>query len=265
MERSLFKPFLRVAGVMVLSIFALAFTVGVEFDFVPGIVMDMPESLKGGWIGNELRCCHNKEKCAKNFADASFYVRELAIPDICPDCGEKLHNMSLAEYEALPKDTEFVKSAFTNDAGQRVFTSVVLSGTARDSIHRPQRCLRGQGNSVEREYTMEIPMEGRKPLKVRVMHASRMLRTATGDEVPYYSYFAYWFVGQDKETCSHYARMFWLAWDRVINSKAHRWGYISVAGVRDPEDASKHEAEIKDFVAQMYPHILADHLREVLY
>jgi len=262
MERNLFKPFLTIVVLMTLSIFALAFTVDVKLDFVPGVAMHLPDSVKG-WKGNQLKFCHNPNLCAKDYKDASFYASDLEIPDICPNCGERLFNMARAEKEQLPDDTEFVKSAYTNAAGSRVFTSIVLSGTARDSIHRPQRCLKGQGNTLDGEYNLEIPLEGRDPLTVRVIKASRTYRTADG-LVPYYTYYAYWFVGQDRETPSHYSRMFWLAWDRVVRSKANRWAYIAVQGTREAE-GTEYEKDIIDFVQQVYPYVLTEEMRDKVY
>ncbi len=262
MERNLFKPFLSIVVLMTIAVFALAFTVGVELDFVPGVKMELPEKV-GGWHGNELRFCHNPEACASDYRDASFYVNDLDIPDICPDCGESLFTMSRSEYEALPKDTEFVKSAYTNTSGGRIAASIVLSGTARDSIHRPQRCLKGQGNSLDGEYTLEVPMEGRDPLKIRVIKATRQFRTAEG-LVPYYSYYAYFFVGQDRETPYHLGRMFWLAWDRVVRSTANRWAYIAVYGEREAEGTA-YEADIIGFVQNVYPCLLTDSMRKKVY
>lgn len=262
MEKSLLKPFLSIVILMTLSIFALAFTVGVELNFVPGVVMELPEEVEG-WVGNELRFCHNPELCARDYKDASYYIRDLEIPDICPECGNGLFNMARAEKEQLPPDTEFVKAAYTNDAGTRLFTSIVLSGTARDSIHRPQRCLKGQGNTLDGEYTLEVPLEGRNPLNVRVIKTSRTYRTAEGP-VPYYSFYAYWFVGQDRETPYHLGRMFWLAWDRVVRSTANRWAYIAVQGQREVE-GEDYEADIVNFVQQVYPHVLTEPMKQKVY
>ncbi len=263
MEKSLFKPFLSIVILMTLSVFALAFTVGVELDFVPGVAMKLPDQVPG-WVGNELRFCHNPELCARDYKDASFFTRDLVIPDICPDCGDHLFKMARSEKEALPEDTEFVKSAYTNAAGSRVFTSIVLSGTARDSIHRPQRCLKGQGNTLDGEYTMSIPLEGRDPLKLRVIKSSRTYQTVDGP-IAYFGYYAYWFVGQDRETPSHYSRMFWLAWDRVVRSKANRWAYIAVQGKRADAESTEYESDIIDFVQQVYPHVLTETMRQKAY
>ncbi len=247
---------------MVVAVFALAFTVGVKLDFVPGVKMELPNDV-AGWVGNQLRFCHNKELCDKNYKNTGFYVSELEIPDICPDCGERLYNMSRAEKEQLPEDTEFVKASYTNAAGARVFASVVLSGTARDSIHRPQRCLKGQGNLLDGEYTLEVPLEGRAPLKVRVIKNHRIYQTQDGP-VTYFGYYAYWFVGQDRETPYHLGRMFWLAWDRVVRSTANRWAYIAVSGQRE-EEGQDYEADIIDFVQNVYPYLLTDSMKQKVY
>ncbi len=254
MEKSIFKPFLTVVVLMVLATLALAFTVDVKLEDAPGVVTVLPDQLDN-WVGNELRFCHNK-KCYENTpAQGQYYIRDLEFPDICPDCGEQLYSMSWAEYDALPKDTEFVKSAYTNAAGERMFTSIVLSGRERNSIHRPERCLVGQGNTIMDEYVHEVPMPGRKPLKVMVAVLERPYNLPDGKTKTYYSYYAYWFVGQDRETPSHYARMFWLGWDRVVRSVAHRWAYIAVSSKREAEGRD-YEKGLDDFVQKLYPAIL---------
>jgi hypothetical protein len=259
MEKNIFKPFLTVVLLMVAASLALAFTVDVELNDVPGVVMQLPDELADGWIGNELRYCHNKECHSEAPAFGQYYVRALDIPDICPDCGENLHNMSWAEYGVLPKDTEFIKSAFTNEAGGRMFTSIVLSGQDRSSIHRPQRCLKGQGNSIMNEHFIEIPMEGREPLEVAVIETESVRQTAEGPQT-YFGYYAYWFVGQDRETASHYSRMFWLGWDRVVRSVSHRWAYIAVQGKREAEGL-EYENEIAGFIQLIYPSIVKDNTK----
>lgn len=261
MEKNIFKPFLIVLLLMALSALALAFTVNVDLQDSPGVKMILPERLDDGWIGNELRFCHNESCYSADDAPDHYYVRDLELPDVCPDCGEKLYTMSWAEYGVLPKDTEFVKSAFTNASGNRAFVSIVLSGRERASIHRPQRCLVGQGNTIVNEHVIEVPIEGRDPVKVAVIEAERNFNTVDG-EVVYYSYYAYWFVGQDRETPSHYARMFWLGWDRVVHSVAHRWAYIAVGGSREPE-GREYEKDLSKFIQLFYPTILINDNDEV--
>lgn len=262
MEKILFKPFLIIIFLIGITLAGLILGIQVNLNFTPGVVMELPEEV-GDWVGNELRFCHNPETCSKDYRDASYYVRDLEDRNKCPNGGDELYPCSRAEKEQLPFDTEFVKSAYTNNSGVLLHTSIVLSGTARDSIHRPQRCLKGQGNTIDDEYTIKIPIQGRKALSVRIIKTSRVFRTADG-EIPYYGFYAYWFVGQKRETPYHLARMFWLAWDRVVNSTANRWAYIAVSGKRDI-DNNNFEENIISFIQQVYPEVLTDDLRKKMY
>ena len=252
-KKSIVKPFFIVLGLMLLTALALAFTVDVKLQDKPGIRMELPSHFDQ-WVGNELRFCHNKKCYSHTKSQGSYYLRDLVIPDVCPDCGEKLYTMSWAEYGVLPKDTEFVKSVYTNKVEKRIFASIVLSGRERNSIHRPERCLKGQGHSIMTEYILKVPLHGRNPLDVKIAMLERPYRTKDGMQT-YYSYYAYWFVGQDRETSSHYARMFWLAWDRIFYSRSHRWAYIAISSEREAT-GKEYEKEIIGFIQKIYPYIL---------
>lgn len=251
MEVRSFTPHLVLIGLFIITALALAFTVDVSLDDRPGVRMELPPAMDGGWVGDELRYSHDSEN------PRQYRVSELDLPNSDPVTGEKLFTMSLPEYDALPHDTEFIKSIYTNDAADQVFVSIVLSGKERNSIHRPQRCLIGQGNKILNTDYMEIPLPGREPLKVCVLETMRAYQSATGERQVYYGYYAYWFVGQGRETASHYERMFWLAWDRVIHSIAHKWAYIAVAGTRGDDDGSEaYKEEITNFIQKLYPYLL---------
>ncbi|TAN38265.1 MAG: exosortase-associated EpsI family protein [Verrucomicrobia bacterium] len=239
------RPFLTVIVLLALAALALTFTVDVNIADQAGIRMVLPAQL-GAWQGTELRFCHNAA-CLKEFT-----VDQLTEPDKCPVCGAELHTMSLAEYEGLPKDTQFLKGRYTNAVGAEVFASLVLSGRERESIHRPERCLVGQGNSINKSYVLDVPLTGREPLGVMVLETSRPLDIHSGKrELP--GYYAYWFAGQGRETPLHWERMFWLGWDRIIHSVSHKWAYIAIAGRRDA--AAQFQEQIKSFVKQLYPEL----------
>jgi hypothetical protein len=250
MEIRSFTPYLVLIGLMIVTALALAFTVDVTLRDQPGIRMDLPAALDGGWAGDELRYSHNAEN------PKQYRVSELDIPNTDPETGEKLFTMSLAEYDALPHDTKFVKSIYTNNVADQVFVSIVLSGKERNSIHRPQRCLVGQGNTIINTDYMKIPLDGREPLKVCVLQTLRNYRGPDGELRTYYGYYAYWFVGQHRETASHYERMFWLAWDRVVHSVGNKWAYIAVSGQRESENSNAYKQEIIEFTQRLYPHLL---------
>lgn len=252
MEIRLLTPHLILIGLLVVTALALAFTVDVTLSDTPGVCMELPQQVDD-WTGDELRYSHDRDN------PKQYRASELDLPDIDPETGDKLYTMSYAEYEALPHDTEFVKSIYTNDVDGNVFVSIVLSGRERDSIHRPQRCLVGQGNTIIGNERFEVPLTGREPLEVDILKTQRRYRGEDGKMETYFGYYAYWFVGQNRETASHYERMFWLAWDRVIHSVAHRWAYISVSGERVGEDSEEYKETMTDFIQELYPHLLIDH------
>jgi hypothetical protein len=258
MEINAFKPHLILIGLLIITALALAFTVDVTLSDRSGVSMKLPSAMDGGWVGDELRYSHNPEN------PKQYRASELDLPNIEPVTGEKLFTMSLAEYDALPHDTLFVKSIYTNDTAAQVFVSIVLSGRERDSIHRPERCLVGQGSAIVNQHvwnfivpeTIEVPLEGREPLRVAVLETVRNYRGADGERKTYYGYYAYWFVGQNRETPSHYMRMLWLAWDRVVHSRSHKWAYIAVAGDRGDAKSEAYKQDAIDFIQKLYPHLL---------
>ena len=251
MEIRSFRPYLILIGLMVLTALALAFTVDVTLNDQAGVRMELPAQIDE-WSGDELRYNHDRDN------PKQYRMSELDLPDVDPETGDKLFTMSYAEYEALPHDTEFRKSIYTNSVGEQVFVSIVLSGRARDSIHRPQRCLVGQGSSLMGSERLKIPLPGREPLEADVIRTQRRYQDKDGEVKTYYGYYAYWFVGQNRETPSHYARMFWLAWDRVVHSVAHRWAYIAVSGERADDEDQEYKQEVIDFVQELYPYLLVD-------
>jgi EpsI family protein len=131
-----------------------------------------------------------------------------------------------AEKRILPSDTEFAKKRYIGGSGGEVSCEVVLSGSQKNSIHRPQVCLVGQGWTILQEQPVTIPLPDGRKQRVRVLTLSREMgaRSATG-------YFVYWFVGRDKTTDDHLKRILYTSWDRLAHGVNHRWAYVIVSGV----------------------------------
>ena len=250
METRPYLPQLTVIGLMALTSFALAFSVDVEVSDVAGVKAELPDQV-GGWRGYELRFCQN-QTCQKEF-DA----RTLADREVCPACSGKLAGMSYLESRLLPHDTVLVKKRYTNSVGRMMFASIVLSGRERASIHRPEVCLVGQGSEIVDQSVLEVPIEGRSPLRVKVLDMIHRRGGAAAPQAVYHSYYAYWFVGHGRETPEHWQRMFWMASDRVLHNIAHRWAYISVAAAR-AEHNDEHLEQARAFIHDLYPQMLTD-------
>ena len=98
-----------------------------------------------------------------------------------------------------------------------------------------------------------VPLAGRPDLEVMVLDMVTNLRRPNQPDLSLPRYYAYWFVGKDRETPHHGQRMLYMGLDRVLRSVAHRWAYISVSGMRDPARPDAHFDEIREVLALIYP------------
>ncbi len=135
-----------------------------------------------------------------------------------------------SERVILPRDTEFAKKRYSGFDLPAITTEIVLSGAQRQSIHRPQVCLVGQGWAIQKEETIPITLADGKVQKVRKL---TLLRTQDGIQIA--GYFIYWFIGKDKTTDDHFERIFLTSWDRIVHRVNHRWAYVIVNVILPPE------------------------------
>ncbi len=243
------KHYLILLSLLVLTSVALALTVDTSASDEAGIVPELPARV-GDWVGDEIRFCWNPEH------QKIYAASQLEDPDVCPDCGGQLGSMTLIEKSMLPSDTVINKKRYRHPDGRHIIATVVMSGRERASIHRPERCLVGQGSEIEDSHVIEVPFDGRGPFDVRILDMLHHVRVQ-GVPKSYGSYYAYWFVGKGRETSSHNARLFYMAADRVLFNKSHRWAYIAFSGDRDiTKDPAVYENEILDFASHAYPQMI---------
>lgn len=227
---------------------ALVLFVDVKLTDTPGIRMELPREC-GVWTGSSPGYCHRQD-CLK-----SFYEHELGEnKSVCPSCGGPLFPMSYEEWKELPKDTKFLKTRYEGKDGESLFVSVVLSGQDRESIHRPERCLIGQGFTITASRVIPVVLPGGREIRLMVLETQRQIRTPNGPET-YYGYYSYWFVGVGRETHSHWSRMFWMALDRIVHSVSHQWAYVAVSGTRTP-DSDDYLKTLRNLVTEMHDRIV---------
>ena len=148
------------------------------------------------------------------------------LPDTVGACLGFNEDVTEAEKRILPSDTEFSKKRYIGGPVGEVSCEIVLSGSQKNSIHRPQVCLVGQGWTILQERPVTVPLADGRKQRVRVLTLSRQIgaRTVTG-------YFIYWFVGRDKTTDDHLKRILYTSWDRLAHGVNHRWAYVIVSGM----------------------------------
>lgn len=197
----------------------------------------------GGFRGMDILYCQN-ETCLE-----VHQAESLDNPTVCPNCRGRLEKTSLAERVILPPDTCILKKQYRDDSGRDTLVTIVFSAENQRSIHRPQRCLPGQGFVIENTKTVTVPLPGRPPLEIMVLTVRQ--QAASGGRFSRLLTYAYWYVGGDYETPSHYDRLARTARDRIFRNRLDRWAYVSLsvshAAADDPWPW------LKGFIADLYP------------
>ena len=131
-----------------------------------------------------------------------------------------------AELKTLPKDTIIKKKRYYNSlTGDWFVVNVVIGGTSKGSIHRPELCLPSQGFQMVRPRNIQV-----------VGRPYHMLDLEKGYGLPLG--FAYTFFNQEGyATCSHMARIFRDVLDRSLLNRYDRWVMVTINSARASDEA----------------------------
>jgi len=242
---------IRHAGVLILLIaatsLALATTSRVTLSETAWVRTVLPDTVLQR-EGKDLLYCHNHGTAGT--PGSRVFEGKASELSHCPECSEPLSSKNIGEAIALPDSTDIVKKRYPLPGNSPITASIVLSGSDRSSLHRPIVCIRSQAFSVEQDRIIEVALPNREPLKVRIYDLVREQKDGSMG----YSYFAFWYVGKERETTSHMKRMFWMGVERLIENNANRWAYVSITG-RRANNSDDHLEEIDTFIADFYPAI----------
>lgn len=184
----------------------------------------------------------------------------LSLPERVGDYVGTPEEISEAERVILPGDTEFARMSYQNSQGDTIHVSIVLSGSEKRSIHRPEICLPGQGWSIGSGSVISVPLASGRMLDVMKLDISRPVEVRPGEFQRIRSEFLYWFVGKDTTTPLHQVRIFKTSWDRVFRRTNHRWAYVVVSSVvgnsvqPGGRNAEETLAMLKEFIREIVPY-----------
>lgn len=158
----------------------------------------------------------------------------LDLPEDVLDLVGIEQEVSTAELEILPDDTLFAKRAYApvgsdpeNLPPGTIGCQIVLSGTDRRSIHRPEACLRGQGWTIENGGVLPVTLADGSELDVMQLVINRPIEVG-GEKRTLTSLYLYWFVSQTSTTPYHWERIAKTNVDLLLHNETHRWAYIIV-------------------------------------
>ena len=183
----------------------------------------------------------------------------MELPITLGDYFSRKGEITDVELLLLPKDTEFARRYYDDGRGDQINCSIVLSGAAQSSIHRPEGCLTGQGWTITGQDNIPIPLLSGHELVARKLTLERRVAGQNGEPVTVKAFYVYWFVGQNVTTPSHFTRILLGNWDRVVHNRAHRWAYVSVFSLITDNlrpgglDAAQTQILLVDFTRQIVP------------
>ena len=159
------------------------------------------------------------------------------------------------EQQMLPPDTVYGRRIYTAPDRFQALISVVVMGTDRTSIHKPQYCLTGQGEEIVGSEVISVPISGAKPYDLKVMKLSTrsQRRMSDGRLVPVSGVFMYWFVADGHLTPHHGERMWLMGKELITTGLLQRWAYVAYYANCPPGQEELLTERVKSFIAQSVP------------
>ena len=156
----------------------------------------------------------------------------------------------------LPKDTSYGQRMYRAPDGFQALMNVVLMGTDRTSIHKPQFCLEGQGwridDTASELATVPVYQPHQYDLPVMKLIATKQ-GVVNGETITMRGVYVYWFVAEDRLTGEHWQRMWWMAEKLLRTGELQRWAYVSCFAVCEPGREDATFDRMKQLLAETVP------------
>src|SRR5439155_18848941 len=107
------------------------------------------------------------------------------LPEAILNYSSQAEPVTPLELGWLPRDTTYGRRYYQAPDGFWIKASIVVMGTDRTSIHKPQYCLVEQGWQIDRSEMIAVRIERPQPYDLPVMKltASGIQETATGEQM----------------------------------------------------------------------------------
>ena len=156
----------------------------------------------------------------------------------------------------FPKDTSFAERWYTSpDDSPGISATVILMGSDRTSIHRPEYCLTGQGFTCDEKAVVDIPVGGPKPyqLPVAKWRVSRLVQQPDGQTVKISGIYVFWFVADNERAAGNVQFQCYLVRDLLLKGVLQRWAYISYFSACLPGQEEATFEHMKKLIAASVP------------
>lgn len=181
--------------------------------------------------------------------------QSVELPAEVPGYASEAAQVQMIELEMLPPDTVYGRRLYKGADAFQAAVSVVLMGSDRTSIHKPQYCLVGAGWQIEKTELDTVRINRPTPYDLKVMKLTLTTIVPNPDRKPsvYRGVFAYWFVAPGQLTPHHGERMWWMAKDLLVKNLLQRWAYVAYFSTCLPGQEDALYARMKELMDKTVP------------
>ena len=191
----------------------------------------------------------------KAVAVAGSTVMKLELPARVLDFDSTNIPTAATVLSYLPKDTSFAQRHYSAPDGAWALANVILMGTDRTSIHRPDYCLPGQGWQIRDNADVKIAIGGAQPyaLPVKKWTIANTLTNPDGSPQPVAGVYVFWFVTENHVTADFPAMLKSMLLSQLCRGVLERWAYVSYFSVCLPGQEDATFARMKELIAASVP------------
>jgi hypothetical protein len=181
---------------------------------------------------------------------------EVILPELVLDYTSESIEQEKLVVSILPKDTSYGQRRYQAPDKFWTLVNVVLMGSDRTSLHKPQFCIEGAGWHIDaaatREETVPIERPFRYDLPVMKIFATRQAEV-NGQVQTLRAVYVYWFVAEDAYTAQHWQRMWWMARELLHTGVLQRWAYVTYFTWCRPGEEEATFERMKKLIAASVP------------
>lgn len=180
---------------------------------------------------------------------------QIDLPERVLNFTSKEISLSEVETNSLPADTSFARRLYEAGDGFKLVLGVVMMGTDRTSIHKPEFCLTSQGWRIVKRETVSIALDDPPgyQLPVRKFTASFVGADPAGRIVRGSGVYVFWFVADQRVAAEHIDRIKQMTWDLLRTGVLPRWAYVSCFATCQPGAEEATYERMKAFLAAAVP------------
>ncbi len=183
---------------------------------------------------------------------------QVDLPDKVLDYKAEALDVDELTLKTLPSDTSYGQKVYTAPDGFQTRLNVVLMGSDRSSLHKPQFCITGSGWRIDDLASVETKVRVERPYAydLPIVKLITIREPTQGSQpLPVRGVYVYWYVadGAVSASKSGFQRMWWMARDMLRTGVLQRWAYINCFSVCEVGQEEATFERMKKFIAAAVP------------